>query len=234
VDNKQFIHKLLSDPSDPQLQSETDGECSASIHNIQKQDYRVRNALEVPVPPELLTRLLDQQRRLEAQDRQPSWFSEYWKAGIAASVAFAIGLSFSVLQTPAQQDLAQYALAHVRSEMPMVEKMLMPQPLDGVNAKLAAYDLKLNDFPESIMFAKFCDFNGTKSLHLVMKTSLGFVTIFVVPADAKLDFVEQFSDPRYAGTSLKLRTANVVVVSDVPAELSRMPALVKEKLTYSI
>ncbi len=56
------------------------------------------------------------------KNRQPSWFSEYWKAGIAASVAFAIGLSFSVLQTPAQQDLAQYALAHVRSEMPMVEE----------------------------------------------------------------------------------------------------------------
>lgn len=239
MDNKQFIEKLLSDPSNPQWLPETDEERNALVASVQKQEQRIVQSLEVPVPPELLTRLLEQQRRLEASalaasDKNQSSTRGRWNLAIAASVAFAVGLSFSMFRSPIQQDLGQYALAHVRSETPMVEKMLMPQPLDGINAKLASYNLQLNDFPESILFANFCDFNGTKSLHLVMKTAQGFVTVFVVPSDAELEYVDSFKDPQYAGTSIQLKTANVVVVSDVPAELDRMPAIVKKSLTYKI
>lgn len=238
MDNKQFLQKLLSDPSAAQGHTETDAQRLALIQTVQQQAQQLKQALDVPVPPELLTRLLEQQRKLEAADtasqKEKPANDARWKIAIAASVAFAIGLSVNIWRAPGQQDLGQYALAHVRSEMPMVEKMLMPQPLEGVNAKLAAYDLQLQDFAEPIMFANFCDFNGTKSLHLVMKTERGFVTVFVVPADAELEYVEQFKDPQYAGTSMQFKTANVVVVSDVPSELKRMPTIMKKSLTYSI
>ena len=238
MDNKQFLQRLLSDPFAAQGHTETDAQRRALIQKVQQQEQQLRQTIEVPVPPELLTRLLEQQRRLEANEtstKPPKAANDArWKLAIAASVAFAVGFSINIWRSPGQQDLGQYALAHVRSEMPMVEKMLMPQPLEGVNAKLAAYDLQLQDFAEPIMFANFCDFNGTKSLHLVMKTEQGFVTVFVVPADAELEYVEQFKDPQYAGTSMQFKTANVVVVSDVPSELKRMPAVMKNSLTYSI
>lgn len=238
MDNKQFLQKLLLDPSAAQGHTEADAQRRALIQTVQQQEQQIKQALDVPVPPELLTRLLEQQRKLEAADAASQKVKPAndarWKIAIAASVAFAIGLSVNIWRAPGQQDLGQYALAHVRSEMPMVEKMLMPQPLDGVNAKLAAYDLQLQDFAEPIMFANFCDFNGTKSLHLVMKTEQGFVTVFVVPADAELKYVDQFKDPQYAGTSIQFKTANVVVVSDVPSELKRMPAIMQKSLSYSI
>lgn len=238
MDNKQFLQKLLSDPSAAQGHTEADVQRRALIQTVQQQEQQIKQALDVPVPPELLTRLLEQQQKLEAADAASQKVKPAndtrWKIAIAASVAFAIGFSVNIWRAPDQQDLGQYALAHVRSEMPMVEKMLMPQPLEGVNAKLAAYDLQLQEFAEPIMFANFCDFNGTKSLHLVMKTEQGFVTVFVVPADAELEYVEQFKDPQYAGTSIQFKTANVVVVSDVPSELKRMPAIMKKSLTYSI
>ena len=68
MDNKQFLQRLLSDPFAAQGHTETDAQRRALIQKVQQQEQQLRQTIEVPVPPELLTRLLEQQRRLEANE----------------------------------------------------------------------------------------------------------------------------------------------------------------------
>ena len=55
--------------------------------------------------------------------------------------------------------------------------------IDEVNALLASFDGKLSGFEQQIRYARFCNFRGVRSLHLVLDTKDGPVTVFVLPKD---------------------------------------------------
>ena len=62
------------------------------------------------------------------------------------------------------------------------------------------------------MYANFCNFRGTRSLHLVLETEHGLMTVFVVPKENSLDYEAEFHDDKYQGRSINSHKAILVMV----------------------
>ena len=190
----------------------------------------IKQALAFNVPDSLPLKLLRQQMLLTQQTQKKRFRAAI---ALAASIAFVAGLTLNWFNYGyPQMTLGEHALAHVYHEAPYLEQMLAPQPLNQVNAKLASLGAELTDWQQAIVYANFCDFRGTRSLHLVMQTEHGLATVFLVPDSNKLKFEHHFSDNTYRGRSLALKTADLVVVSENDADLQQLPAKLKQQLKF--
>ena len=176
---------------------------------LQQQQRDLEDALQVPVPPMLAERLL----QIPAQQHKPlrRWFTPL---ALAASIALVSVLSVQLYQHSFATDLGSHALAHVYHENDYLQQHAQSQPLSEVNLKLADFSASLQDWQDEIIYARYCTFQGVRSLHLAVKTATGYATVFIVPKEAELDFVASFADKRYQGLTLAMSKANVVVVSD--------------------
>lgn len=208
----------------------TDPELQQLQRQLLLDQASIKQAFAFEVPDSLELKLVRQQVQL-SQQAQKKRFSA--AIALAASVAFVAGLSLNWFNYGyPQMTLGQHALAHVYHEAPYLDQMLTPQPLSQVNAKLASFGAELTDWQQAIVYANFCDFRGTRSLHLVMQTEQGLATIFIVPAANKLKFEHHFSDDTYRGRSLALKTADVVVVSENDDDLRQIPAKLAQQLKF--
>ncbi|MAD75353.1 MAG: hypothetical protein CML20_11285 [Rheinheimera sp.] len=223
--------------ADPQARSAKLAQAVAAdpqLQQLQRQllldQVRIMQALTLDVPDTLAVKLLRQQMQL-TQKTQTRRFTG--AIALAASIAFVAGLTLNWFNYGfPDMTLGQHALAHVYHEAPYMDQMLAPQPLIQVNAKLASFGAELTDWSQSIVYSNFCDFRGTRSLHLVMQTEQGLATVFVVPADNQLKFEHNFSDGTYRGRSVALKNADLVVVSENEQDLQQLPAKLQQQLKF--
>ena len=196
---------------------------------LQQQQRELEDALHVPVPPMLAERLLQIPAQ---QQRKPlrRWFTPL---ALAASIALVSVLGVQLYQSQYATDLGSHALAHVYHEHDFLLTHAAAQPLAEVNLKLADFSARLQDWQDEIIYARYCTFQGVRSLHLAVKTATGYATVFVVPKDAELAFSAQFADKQYQGLTLAMAKANVIVVSDNAADLQQLPAKLADKLIFS-
>ncbi|MGI5309190.1 DUF3379 family protein [Rheinheimera sp. WS51] len=221
MNNTELYQLVLENP-----QAET-AEIIAKMHSDAKfkqfvlkqrlQQQQLEQALRISPPAELQAQLL----KLPQQTKTThGWLSNL---AIAASIAF-LALSSTILYNQfSQQDLANHILAHVHFEQERLDRHLVNQPLAEVNAKLASFNMSLEDWPEQILYAQYCNFKGIRSLHLAVKTASGYATVFIMPKEAKLKFTSHFSDLDYQGLALTMQAANLVIVSQQAEDLKVLP-----------
>lgn len=231
MDNTELQRILLADPysTDPALLAAMarDEKLRQFAEQLQQQERELEDALQIPVPPMLAERLM----QIPQQDHPGRrWFAPL---ALAASIALLSVLGVQVYQGSYATNLGSHALAHVYHEHDFLLAHATSQPLDEVNVKLADFGASLNDWQDDIIYARYCTFQGVRSLHLAVKTAEGYATIFVVPKEAELAFVKQFADNRYSGVTLAMARANVIVVSDNNADLEKLPQKLNEKLIFS-
>jgi hypothetical protein len=195
---------------------------------LQQQQRELEDALHVPVPPMLAERLLQIPQQQHKQRR--NWFTPL---ALAASIALVSVLSVQLYQHSFVSDLGSHALAHVYHEHNRLLQHTKSQPLSEVNLKLADFSASLQDWQDEIIYARYCTFQGVRSLHLAVKTATGYATVFIVPKEAELDFVASFADNRYQGLTMAMSKANIVVVSDNAADLKQLPQKLTDKLIFS-
>jgi hypothetical protein len=227
---------LIADPQAHSAQVSSAVAADPALQQLQHQllldQASIKQALQFSVPDTLALNLLRQHMQL-AQQAQKKRFTA--ALALAASVAFIAGLTLNWFNYGyPQMTLGEHSLAHVYHEEPYLDQMLAPQPLSQVNAKLASFGAELNDWQHAIVYATFCDFRGTLSLHLVMQTSNGLATVFIVPTGSSLEFEKDFSDGTYRGRSLALKTVDVVVVSEHDEDLKQLPAKLEQQLKFFI
>lgn len=230
MDNAELRRKLLADPSldTPAITTamQHDADFRQFVVHLRHQQQAIESAINIEIPGGLASNLLQLPRNASTHRR--------WRPllALAASVSLVSVIAVKLYTSSFATDLAGHALAHVRHEADYLQNHMVHQSLDDVNAKLASFDASLLDWSEDIVYARFCDFQGTRSLHLAVRTATGYATIFVVPKDAALSFVAQFSDPDYQGISMQLAHANVVVVSNNPQDLQRLPLELRQNLIF--
>ena len=231
MNNTEFHQILLADPfsKHPALLDAMaqDADLQQFANELQQQQRELDDALQVPVPPMLAERLLQIPQQ---QKTGRSWFTPL---ALAASIALVSVLGMQLYQTSYATNLGSHALAHVYHEHDYLQQHAQLQPLAAVNLKLADFSANLQDWQDEIIYARYCDFQGVRSLHLAVKTATGYATVFIVPKDAELGFSEAFADEGYQGITLAMANANVVVVSDNPADLQQLPRKLKDKLIFS-
>lgn len=231
MDNQTLRQMLLADPysDDPQLLAALaeDANLQQFAEQLKQQQQALEDALQVPVPPMLAEQLMQ-----IPQQRQP--LHAYWRPlALAASVALMSLIGFKLYFASFAADLGEHALAHVYHEQAYLESHASNQPLSEVNLKLASFGASLEDWQDEIIYARYCNFQGVRSLHLAVKTASGYATVFVVPKEAELAFTAQFADKQYQGLTIAMANANVVVVSSVAEDLQQVPQKLRQKLIFS-
>jgi len=86
---------------------------------------------------------------------------------------------------------------------------------------------------DGLEVANYCHLSTVRSLHLIVNTPQGKMSVFVVPERADVSIPSEFADGQYHGESIKMKHANVMIVGDKDADLSDMKKAVSERIQFS-
>lgn len=219
MDELEIRRRLLADPQ--QVMSDLSSQDLQLQAELQELDKALTKALQVSVPADLQNRLLFNQPR-----------RRYWPWALAASLALVSVLSFQQYEFGQRADnLGLQALHHVRHELESFQSTT-EIPLDEVNQLLAELGGNLTTGGYPVRYARFCDFEGTRSLHLVFAKDDGLVTVFVVPSNHGLKRSPEFSDPQFFGKSQQLAQAEIVMVATQQQLLDPFAKTLMEKMQF--
>ncbi|WP_299496812.1 DUF3379 domain-containing protein [uncultured Shewanella sp.] len=212
----EFIQAIKEDPKKAIFMDE--------LHSL---DQQIESALNIEVPQDLSDKLLlNQQLRQHQGQRKKTAFT----IALAASIAFIAGISFTLFRL-GPVDLSAHALAHVHHE----ENALTSNeniPYQTVNAKLAQLTqlthAKFTQQPGKVFYSTYCDFQGVKSLHLVMQGEKGKVTLFIVPVEDRMHLQTAFADNQLKGLGFKMDGAYMLLVGDNNQDINYVKNEIKQ------
>lgn len=237
MDDLQFRRSILADPhaSDAELAQEqlADPVKRQFTKDVQAFDKKIANALAVDVPEDLSQKILFKQTMLAHQQQQKK---SRIQLAVAASVAFAIGLSVNFMSSsPAYSTVGDYALAHVRHEIDsFTNDMPARVSLASVNDKMASYQAQFTEQLGELISANYCHFGNIKSLHLVYKGQTAPVTVFVIPKDSGFKLLDQFNDNQFHGVAEQFKQAEVIVVGSKQEPLKQWQKNIETNISWSI
>jgi hypothetical protein len=232
VDELEFRRRVYTNPADNEKDlleaAAQNPDNDAFWQDIKQLDEKLKTAASVPVPDDLANRLILKQtmREFNQQKRRNRWY-----IGLAASVAFTFGIALTAWQQQHVQ-LDQAALAHMyyaETEQPHANTEVTPQL---VNAKLAQFGAELDTSIGHIASANYCILDAIRSLHLIIETPEGRMSVFLVP-DHDKPMTSDFADEVYQGSSYALHKTNILVVGDKDANIPAFKSELKQYLKFS-
>jgi hypothetical protein len=237
MDDLQFRRRIYADPhtrdedmldaikSDPAKQRFT--------QELDDLDSKIFKALNVDVPSDLCSKLFLRQTLASHQQQKRK---SRIRLSLAASVAFAMGLTFNFMQfSSAYTTLADYAIAHVAYEEGYFSNASTENvSLASLNNKMATFNGSFTSGIGKLLFADYCRFDGIKSLHLVYQGVTSTVTVFVVPNNEDLAFSANFTDDKLIGKSQHFTHSNIIVVGDKNEPLQKWQNAIDKNINWSI
>ena len=181
MDELEFRRRIYADPETTDsdvIEAAKADESKRSFWNEQKQlDKQLKQALKVDVPEDLASKLIWQQSADE--------FTRYkrrsrWYLAMAASVAFTVGIGLTMWYHQ-PLSIGGQALAHMQYAEMEHAHSLLPVDLNMVNAKLASFGGSFSEMLDGVEVANYCHLSTVRSLHLIVNTPQGKMSVFVVP-----------------------------------------------------
>lgn len=238
MDDLEFRRAIYADPN-----SKDDDIRQAAASNAGRQEFwsdmkkldsAMCQASKVEVPQDLAHKLIWQQSMHRfAKQKQRSRV----QLALAASVAFVVGVSFTLWQQQTDAgliNLSAPALSHVHytedhelSARGNLSMQLVNQKMDSLIGAHFSGEIG------RIYSANYCEVEDIKALHLVMESGNGKVTVFVIPK--KEGYINQpsFSDDRFIGRSLEYDKASLILVGEKKQVFAQFEEKLKSKLVFS-
>ena len=236
MDDLLFRRNIYADPktTDPDVISakKSDPAKQKFAQEIEQLDEHILAALNVPVPSELSEKLILRQSLASHQQQKKSGRI---KLALAASVAFAVGLTVNHLQfSHAYSSVGDYAIAHTNHEAHYFTNNTEAKvTLTSLNKKMASFNGSFTDNLGELIMAEFCRFDGMKSLHLVLKGENSPVNIYIVPANEHLAFMKEFSNDELNGVVKNFKNSQIIVVGDKQEPLKQWQAKINDNVRWS-
>jgi len=233
----QFRRSIYADPksTDPDLASakESDPKKQKFAQDIAQLDDKIFSALNIDVPEDLAQKLILKQSF--ASHRQQKKTSRI-KLAIAASVAFAVGLTINHLQfSHAYGSIGDYAIAHVNHEAQyFTNQDEATVTLAALNQKMASFNGNFSSEMGELIMAEFCRFDGMKSLHLVYRGQQSPVNVFIVPNSEHLAIKKYFESNELNGVVNEFSHSNIIVVGDKKEPLKQWQNKINSNVSWSI
>ena len=234
MDELEFRRTLYADPNS------TNEEILAAIANDPKKeafykelkelDKSIQQATQVKIPDDLVHKLI---LRQTMQSHKSSKVRNRIQLAMAASVAFVVGVSFTMWQQNNILDLSKQAIAHVHYEGDYALEAQENLTLQQVNAKLAKFGGRFSEDIGRVYYANFCDFENVRSLHMVVQGENGKVSVFVVPHDDAHLAEGSSRDTRYTSQAIDMKRASIIVVGEEGANISKMKEQLNRKIHFS-
>lgn len=197
-------------------------------NELKTMEMELQAAMNVQVPEHLAEKLILRQTLSEhksATQKRP------WYLALAASVVFASVLSFSMLNSDANQ-LSDDVLAH----MDHVDVELMKSArvdINAVNDKLASFNGQVDGELGEVVSANYCYLDKIKSLHVIIRGENGLTSLFVVPDSITDSISKTFSNATYQGASFLLESAKVIVVGENKSDVERLEQRARQAMSFS-
>ena len=237
MDDLQVRRSILSDPKgrDEALNEAIKNDIAKQkfVQEIDALDDKIAQAMNIPVPDGLYDKLILRQT-LASHQQQKS--KTRVRLAMAASVAFVMGLTVNFMMfSSTYKNLGDYAIAHVNHEASHFSNNGQPTvTLASLNDKMSAFKGSFNSTFGTLMFADYCHFDGSKSLHLVFQGQSSPVNVFILPDDKDIEFVANFANDKLQGRSLNFNHSNIIVVGDKKEPIQQWQDRVKKSITWSI
>lgn len=235
MDDLEFRRAIYADPqcSDESVLEAARQDPAKQVfwNELKALDSKISQASKVELPDGLAQKLLLKQA-VQQQHIQRKRTKVH--LALAASIAFAFGISVTMLQQQSPLDLGEHALAHIYNEGDGYALQVDGDVgLSQVNAKLVSLGAQFSDKIGRIYYANFCNFDGLRSFHMVMEGEQGKITVFVVPNDENHKSVEQFSDGKMYGETIETQKARFIIVGEQGEGLEGFKSKLKDTVTFS-
>lgn len=234
MDELEFRRSIYSEPStndeDVRKAADQDESKQKLWEDIKGLDAAIQEVMNVPVPENLAHKVILNQSLNQHQETRKRGRVQL---ALAASVAFAIGISFTTFkQNQSEFDLSEGALAHFyhAKEMESGDANLSMQQ---VNFKLASFGTQLSSSIGKVYSANFCDVNNVKTLHLVMDGEQGKVSVFIVPHEDRFLIQDSFGDDNMSGKSLQMGDHDMVIIGEKNEPLDKLKTSLSSKLNFT-
>lgn len=237
MDELQFRRSLYEDPHSTDADiinaKASDPSKQKFAKEIQELDDKILQAFKVPVPDDMVQKLILRQA-LESHQQQKK--KKRVHLALAASVALTMGLTINFVNfSSAYSTVGDYAFAHTNYEAEFFSNDDdATVTLASLNRKMASFNGNFSDKLGQLIAADFCRFDSMKSLHLVFKGKNSPVNVFIVPNNNHLAYTNSFSNEEYNGKSMQFKDANIIVIGDKTESLSKWQKNIKENVTWSI
>jgi hypothetical protein len=152
--------------------------CAEALERASAFEGALRNALAVPVPPQLADSILLAQATGEEVQR-----TRRRRRGELLAFAAAILIAVGVLVQSEASALASLAVQHLNKEA-FVLAMSQPIADDEVRKAFAENGIRLEQVPAGISFVYCCPVGRYHSVHLVMPQQEGPLTVLYLTEDA--------------------------------------------------
>lgn len=236
MDDLQFRRNIYADPktTDPDVISakNADPVKQKFAEDLEQLDQKIFSALNVDVPSDLSEKLILRQSLASHQQQKKS---SRVKLALAASVAFAVGLTVNQLQySHAYDSVSDYAIAHTMHEAQYFSNDSEAKvTLASLNQKMSAFNGSFSENFGELIVADYCRFDGMKSLHLVFKGEKTPVNIYVVPASEHLAFSKQFSNAELNGLVKNYNENQIIIVGDKTESLQSWQERINKNVRWS-
>jgi hypothetical protein len=203
------------------------------VQDIDTLDEKIAQAMNIPVPDDLYNKLILRQT-LASHQQQKS--KTRVRLAMAASVAFVMGLTVNFMMfSSTYKNLGDYAIAHVDHEASHFSNTDQANvTLASLNDKMASFKGSFDSTFGTLIFADYCRFDGSKSLHLVFQGKTSPVNVFILPEDDEIEFNAKFANESLEGRSLNFNHTNVIVVGDKKEPLGQWQERIKNDIIWSI
>jgi hypothetical protein len=236
MDDLQFRRIIYADPkstdSDVSAAKNSDPAKQKFAQEIEQLDLKIFSALNVSVPEDLSEKLILRQTLASHQQQKKTGRI---KLALAASVAFAIGLTVNQLQfSHAYDSVGDYAIAHATHEAQHFSNDgEATVTLASLNKKMASFNGSFSQELGELMMADYCRFDGMKSLHLVFRGQSTPVNIFIVPSNDHLAFSKKFANKELNGLVDNFKNSQIIIVGDKKEPLQQWQQKINSNVRWS-
>ena len=234
MDELEFRRTLYADPycKDDKVLAAIAGDPKKQVFckELKQLDKNMQQASQVKVPDDLMHKLI---LRQTMQSHRTSKVRNRIQLALAASVAFVVGVSFTMWQQSHLLDLSKQAIAHVHYEGGYALDAQENISLEQVNAKLAKFGGEFSEDIGRVYYANFCDFENVRSLHMVVGGGNGKVSVFIVPHDDAYLAEGSSHDPSYKSQAIDLKRASIIVVGEEGDNINKMKQQLRQKIQFS-
>lgn len=218
-------------PHEEQQRLNDDPQLLQLQNDLKQQDDLLRQAMQVSAPVDLQQRLLHLATATPAAS--PKVHARPPRLAIAATLCM-LGLSAALWwsQTPSALKVGEQALAHMYHELEALQSHQVVAESD-VNQLLADIQASWQYSSVEISYARYCHFDGMRSLHMVVNVDGKAVTVFVLPNGHSLQQSPRFADQRFVGESIQIAGRDVVVVAEHAELLPKTQQMLMKTLRFS-
>lgn len=234
MDDLEFRRRVFANPGttdkDVKDAINRDSDKARLKASLQALDHQLCQAIKVPVPEDLAHKLIWQQTTEEfnKHKRKSRWF-----IAMAASVAFVAGITGTMIYQYEPENIGTDALVHMRYAEMEIPPSAEDLDIQQINAKLAGFGGAFSAPIGDVTVANYCHLNTIRSLHLILNTEQGKMSVFVIPHKDNMDMPTSFADDKYHGESWSTEKANIMVVGEKNANLEPMMEKVKSTIIFS-